>query len=106
MNIAAMPSPRGTNREKLFILSGRRIAHDAAIPDPKDGDDPIDAVVAWAKENISDEGFRILISKLTEARGGATDDLGVPGKPGTLRSPAAMDEIPFEVRFPNAARFR
>ena len=105
MTLAAMPSPRGTNRERLFTLSGRRLAHDAAMSDPENGDDPVDAVVAWAKAELDTSGRQRLIAALSELDG-ATDDLGVPGRPGAPRSPGASDEIPFDVRFPDSKRFR
>ena len=85
MKLSAMPSPRGTNREKLYILGGHKLALDA-MPDD-DSDDPVGAVVSWARENCDAEGRKRLIAgiqKLDEAQ----DDLGEPGKPA---KPGAMD---------------
>src|SRR3984885_10856882 len=69
MLIKPMPSPGGTNREKLFILQGgkgplnrRGMAYDSMGPTPTNRrglaydtaePDTIEQIVAWAKENLT-----------------------------------------------------
>jgi hypothetical protein len=69
MIIKPMPSPGGTNREKLFILQGgkgplnrRGMAYDSMGPTPTNRrglaydtaePDTIEQIVAWAKENLT-----------------------------------------------------
>jgi hypothetical protein len=67
--IKPMPSPQGTNREKLFILQGgkgvlnrRGMAFDAAIGASQN--DNVAQIVLWAKENLSFDDVRRLAQAL------------------------------------------
>jgi hypothetical protein len=77
MLISPMPSPSGTNREKLFILQGgrgglnprgaydsrRRLAYDTLGASPNDPD-PVKQIAEWAKENLSADDLSRLIGAL------------------------------------------
>ena len=100
MRVSPMLSPRGTNHEKLFILTGRRMALDAA---PED-DNSIDAVVAWARENCDGAGLQMLISKLSELLG-PSDDFPEARKPRKLDASDAA-KVAYLARFPHANRLK
>ena len=76
--ITAMPSPRGSNSEKLFILRGHApgLAQDAS-PLPGDPADDENAacvqVVRWAQENLSAPALHKLASALTEIASAQSD---------------------------------
>ena len=75
MTIAPMPSPNGSNREKLFILQGgmgvlnprgaydsrRGLAYDTLGASPNDN---VAQIVSWAKENLSFDDIRRLAQAL------------------------------------------
>jgi hypothetical protein len=81
MLIKPMPSPSGTNREKLFILQGgrgalnprgaydsrRRLAYDTLGASPNDNDDNVAQIVAWAKENLTPKALHDLSIALLAA---------------------------------------
>jgi hypothetical protein len=78
MLIKPMPSPNGTNREKLFILQGgmgvlnprgaydsrRGLAYDTLGASPNDN---IEQIVAWAKENLTPKALHDLSTALLAA---------------------------------------
>jgi hypothetical protein len=78
MIIKPMPSPGGTNREKLFILQGgkgvlnrrsaydsrRGLAYDTLGASPNDN---IEQIVAWAKENLTPKALHDLSIALQAA---------------------------------------
>jgi len=68
MLIAPMPSPRGTNRTRLFILSGRadpRAAFDSANGlENARGSETMAQLLAWAEENLSPEEMHALAEEL------------------------------------------
>jgi hypothetical protein len=89
MIIKPMPSPQGTNREKLFILQGgrgvlnprgaydsrRSLAYDTLGASPND---PVKQIAEWAKENLSADDLSRLIGAL--------------GREAQQNMPAADDE--------------
>ncbi len=109
-SITRMPSPKGTNRENLFLLRGRTMAHDAASA--AEGDENVQALIDWAKENLDDDGLRRLAMAAREAAGMSEDDeqeREVKGKfPKNFieRQKSASDARSFEQRFPNANRLK
>src|ERR1700722_2597079 len=83
MIIKPMPSPGGTNREKLFILQGgkgplnrRGMAYDSMGPTPTNRSglaydtaepDTVEQIVAWAKENLTPKALHDLSIALLAA---------------------------------------
>ena len=70
MLISPMPSPSGTNRERLFVLRGAKSnrrggAYDTVGPTPTNRGamcaepDPVKQIAEWAKENLSADDLRI-----------------------------------------------
>jgi hypothetical protein len=103
MLIKPMPSPSGSNREKLYILQGgkgalnrRGLAYDSSGPTPTNRrglacdtaePDTVDQIVAWAKENLTPKALHDLSVALLAASYRA----GFP-TPGSLAD--AEDEEP------------
>jgi hypothetical protein len=84
--ISPMPSPRGTNREQLYILRGgaRRSSPKGAY-DAKGGPrlayDEVDSVKqlhAWIVENLDDAAQARLVQALADTRRGAQDEEAAP----------------------------
>src|ERR1700722_16054287 len=82
MLIKPMPSPNGTNREKLFVLQGgkgalnrRGMAYDSMGPTPTNrrglaydtAEPDIEQIVAWAKENLTPKALHDLSQRLLAA---------------------------------------
>src|ERR1700733_2682486 len=83
MIIRPMPSPAGSNKEKLFILQGgkgalnrRGLAYDSMGPTPTNRrglaydtaePDTVEQIVAWAKENLSPKALHDLSIALLAA---------------------------------------
>jgi hypothetical protein len=105
--IRPLPSPNGTNREQLYILRGgmgglnpRGMAYDTRGPTPTNRrglaydsakgaaeHDPVEQIVAWAKENLMPQNLHDLSVALLAAAYGA----GYPA-PGEMA--AAADDEP------------
>jgi hypothetical protein len=121
MLIKPMPSPGGTNREKLFILQGgkgalnrRGMAFDAAMG--ASNADSVAQIVSWAKENLSFEDIRRLAQALgvhaqqSEPLPAADDDPSIDPMQTRGKAPGArvgMDSAAMKSlfqRFPDLAR--
>jgi hypothetical protein len=90
MLIRPMPSPNGTNREKLYVLQGGRgalnrrenygMAFDARrgmaydTLGAKPSDDNVNQLCSWIEENLSDEDRQRLIETLANRPAPAQDD--------------------------------
>jgi hypothetical protein len=81
--ISALPSPRGTNHERLYILrGGARRSNPAAAYDAKGGRprlayDAVDSVKqlhAWIVQNLDDAAQAQLVQALADTRRGAAQD--------------------------------
>ena len=115
-----MPSPRGTNREQLYILKGERRSNPRGAYDVKggfrrgayDGDDDIDPVseiCRWVNEHLSPEDQSRLMEALAAKPFRAMDDddgAAHPSldptqtkriAPGQAKAKAAMDAIVADV---------
>jgi hypothetical protein len=130
MIIKPMPSPGGTNREKLFVLQGgkgalnrRGMAYDSMGPTPTNRrglaydtaePDTIEQIVAWAKENLTPKALHDLSTALLAYRAGypspgemaaADDEPKVAGKSPAARlgADSAATRDLFR-RFPEIAR--
>ena len=66
MLISPMPSPKGSNREQLYILrGGARRAKPAGAYDEAPGErDPVMAIAQWVSENLSQEDQSRLLERL------------------------------------------
>jgi hypothetical protein len=129
MLISPMPSPSGTNREKLFILSGRGavnprgaydgrrgLAYDTLGASPASPQDSVAQIVSWAKENLNFDDIRRLAQALgvhaqqSEPVPAADDDptadpMQTRGKaPGARVSMDAASTKGLFQRFPDLAR--
>lgn len=72
--IRSMPSPKGTNHEKLFVLrgggGGRAMAYDAASPAALASaheDETVIQLVEWCQSNLRPEQMHALSEKLVHA---------------------------------------
>src|ERR1700733_5738889 len=85
-NSIPMPSPRGTNHERLFISAHRgpaydarggllgydkRLARDAA-------QDPVAVLHKWVCENLDDAAQARLVQAMADTRRGAQDEEAAP----------------------------
>jgi hypothetical protein len=129
MPIRSMPSPRGTNREKLYILRGGRgasnprMAYDSAdgnhmgygaaegLPTAGGGAETIGKLVAWVTDNMNPADMRMLIEALQNIEGQAMDEPPTFPRSGVAQdgrsratSPSRASAEGFAKRFPNAAR--
>jgi hypothetical protein len=121
MLIKPMPSPSGTNREKIFILQGgkgvlnrRGMAFDAAIGASQN--DNVAQIVSWAKENLSFDDIRRLAQALgvhaqqsepvpAADDGPVVDPMQTRGRaPGARVGMDAASMAPLFQRFPDLAR--
>jgi hypothetical protein len=123
-----MPSPKGTNREKLYILQGGRgvlnpsgaydsrrgLAYDTLGASPEDN---VAQIAAWAKENMSSEDLMRLCKLLGDTAGTgsvpAADDNAPPSvdpmetrgrAPGARVSMDSAQTKSLFARFPDLAR--
>jgi hypothetical protein len=101
--IKPMPSPHGTNREKLFILQGgkgvlnrRGMAFDAAIGASQN--DNVAQIVSWAKENLSFDDIRRLAQALAVH---AQQNEAVPAADN---DPSVVDPMQTRGKAPGASR--
>jgi hypothetical protein len=126
MLIAPMPSPAGSNKEKLFILQGgkgalnprgaydsrQRLAYDTLGPTPNDN---VEQILGWAKENLSPKALHDLSVGLLAAsyRAGypTPGEMSTEGDEPTVagKSPARLGEDAASTRdlfrrFPEIAR--
>jgi hypothetical protein len=82
--ITPLPSPRGTNRERLYIIKGgaRRSGQEAAYDERGgllrsgnyDDVDPVQQIADWVTANLDDEAQARLIERLAARPAPAQDD--------------------------------
>ena len=97
----AMPSPRGTNFERLFMPSRTPAgAYDAAPDDSATGaGDPISEIKAFLKSKLSDADFAEVEKMLGEYGGmGMDDPADFRGKPRVGGTNVALDRLPPRLR--------
>jgi hypothetical protein len=96
-----MPSPRGTNFERLFMPSRSPAgAYDAALESGAGATgNPIDDIKTFLKGKLSDADFAEVEKMLSEYHGlGMDDPADFPGKPRVGGSNVALDRLPPRLR--------
>ena len=111
-----MPSPRNTNRERLFVLQGRSgVAHDAAPEMGDDPDDNVTAIIAWAKENLEADQLKRLATEINTLAAPDTPandralvrpTTGLGSRAPASRGGSKSAEAAFKAAFPGARDIR
>jgi hypothetical protein len=83
MLIKPMPSPSGTNFERIYILQGsrRRSSPKGAYDSARrayDGGDPVSQLVSWIEENLDDDARSRLIETLANRPARPAEDEDSP----------------------------
>lgn len=81
MMLKPLPSPRGTNHERLFMLKGRKpaMAYDSRRGLARDADpmeeDTLESLIAWVQENMTAPDIEKLCTRLSSQSSDRDDGL-------------------------------
>ncbi len=70
----AMPSPNGTNHEKLFVRDRSRAAYDAAGAVKNADADAVESILKWLATKLNPSDLEKVSNIIMSAAGGAEDD--------------------------------